>query len=224
MNRKELEQCTWDSTPADERRDRKEHRVLPKFGTKAGKRVQLAEAHRRERKLTGNNREIRVFDPSGSTPGTMSPWMPLWALFNDELLQRCAQGREPKMRAPYNRTRRDYKSSIENGTTPKRHHATKKSPAQLQREIDEVLASPSPGFDEAKAERALIEKELAAAEAAMRAFPRGAMNLPPESVRLSPEYRAAKARTDKAFARLRAFNAVYVKRFAKELRAERSKR
>ena len=116
--------------------------MLPKFGTKAGKRVQLAEARQRERKLTGNNREIRVFDPSGSTPGTMSPWMPLWALFNDELLQRCEQGREPKMRAPYNRSRRDYKSSIENGSGGTAHHATKKkSPAQLQREINEVLAT-----------------------------------------------------------------------------------
>ena len=102
----------------------------------------------------------------------------------------------------------------------------KKSPAQLDREIAEALAGSgtSSPFEEAKAELALIEAEMAAAEAVMRAFPRGPMGLPPESVRLSPEYRAAKARTDKAFARLRAFNAVYVKRFAKELRAERSQR
>ena len=132
--------------------------MLPKFGTKAGKRVQLAEARQRERKLTGNNREIRVFDPSGSTPGTMSPWMPLWALFNDELLQRCEQGREPKLRAPYNRTRRDYKSSIENGSTVTRHHATKKkSPAQLQREIDEVLANPSGSAAGIKRDQQLAE-------------------------------------------------------------------
>lgn len=111
-------------------------------------------------------------------------------------------------------------------TPSERHHATKKSPAQLQREIDQALAgsgSSSP-FEEAKAELALIENEMAAAGAVMRTFPSGAMGLPPESVRLSPEYRAAKARTDKAFARLRAFNAVYVKKFAKELRAERAKR
>lgn len=126
--------------------------------------------------------------------------------------------------------RRAYQERARNKKTPAPvHHATKKSPAQLQREIDEALATPagagaSSAFEGAKAELALIEKEMAAAEAAMRAFPRGAMGLPPESVRLSPEYRAAKARTDKAFARLRAFNAVYVKRFAKELRAERAKR
>jgi hypothetical protein len=102
----------------------------------------------------------------------------------------------------------------------------KKSPAQLDREIAESLAGvgTSSAFEEAKAEGALLEKEMAEAEAVIRAFPRGAMGLPPESVRLSPEYRAAKARTDKAFARLRAFNGVFVKRFAKELRAERDAR
>jgi len=102
----------------------------------------------------------------------------------------------------------------------------KKSHAQLDREIAEALAgsgSSSP-FEEAKAEGSLLEKEMAEAEAVMRAFPRGPMGLPPESVRLSPEYRAAKARTDRAFARLRAFNGAFVKRFAKELRAERAQR
>ena len=140
---------------------------------------------------------------------------------------------EPVVRAAGQLTsaeRRAYQARARNKKTPAPvHHATKKSPAQLQREIDEALATPagagaSSAFEEAKAELALIEKEMAAAAAAMRAFPRGAMGLPPESVRLSPEYRAAKARTDKAFARLRAFNAVYVKRFANELRAERATR
>lgn len=129
MNRKELEQCAWDVTPQDERRDHVEHRVGAKY--RGHKRI--SEPKQRMRKLTGNNREIRVFDPSGSTPGSMSPWMPLWALFNDELMQRCEQGVEPKLRKPYNRTRRDYKSSIENGSasgTVKTSHATKKSPAQ----------------------------------------------------------------------------------------------
>ena len=122
---------------------------------------------------------------------------------------------------------KEMKSAPSASTAGARHHATKKkSPAQLDREIAESLASAraSSAFEDAKAELALIEKEMAAAEAVMRAFPRGAMGLPPESVRLSPEYRAAKAHTDKAFARLRAFNAVYVKRFAKELRAERAQR
>jgi hypothetical protein len=43
-------------------------------------------------------------------------------------------------------------------------------------------------------------------------------------VRATPEFQAANARFQRAFARLRAFNTIYVKRFAKELRAERDKR
>jgi hypothetical protein len=110
---------------------------------------------------------------------------------------------------------------------PKVAMSRKKTAAQLDREIAEALVARSGAenpFEDAKAELALIEKEMAAAEAVMHAFPRGAMGLPPESVRLSPEYRTAKARTAKAFARLREFNAVFTKRFAKELRAERAKR
>jgi hypothetical protein len=53
---------------------------------------------------------------------------------------------------------------------------------------------------------------------------RGPTGLTPDTVKEAPEWRAAKARVDKAFARLRSFNATFVKRFAKELRAERSER
>lgn len=134
MNRKELEQCAWDATPEDERRDRVEHRV----GAKYRDHKRISEPRQRIRKLTGNNREIRVFDPSGSTPGSMSPWMPLWALYNDELMQRCEQGIEPKLRKPYSRTRRDYKSSIESGSSPSTKHATKKASVNAIRVGDEV--------------------------------------------------------------------------------------
>lgn len=79
-------------------------------------------------------------------------------------------------------------------------------------------------YEEAKAESALVEKEMFEAQAAIDAFPRGPMGLTPDAVRATPEWRAAKTRVDKAFARLRAFNAVFVKRFAKELRAERDER
>ena len=107
---------------------------------------------------------------------------------------------------------------------PSQHHATKKSPAQLDREIAEALTAGSGSstpFEVAKAESALLEKEVDAASAALQVFPRGPMGLVSEA---TPEYRAAKARFQKAFARLRAFNAVFTKRFAKELRAERSQR
>lgn len=112
--------------------------------------------------------------------------------------------------------------------TSGRHHATKKaSPAQLDRDIAEALAGRSGAsnpFEDAKAERDLLEKEANAASAALQVFPRGAMGLTPDAVAATPEYRAAKARFQKAFARQREFNAVFTKRFAKELRSERAQR
>jgi hypothetical protein len=119
------------------------------------------------------------------------------------------------------------KSKAHHSTRKARHHATKKkSPAQLQREIDAALAgsgSSSP-FEDAKAEAAALENELEAATKVIKTFPSGPMGLTPDAVRATAEYRAAKTRVDKAFARLREFNAVFVKRFANELRAERAQR
>jgi hypothetical protein len=142
MNRKQLEECAWKKTPRDERRDRVEQ-------TKWSMRTGQVESTT-FRKLTGNSREVLVFDPSGTTEGTINAWVPLWSLYGDELEQRCKEGRLPKLRAPYNRMRADYTGDVESspGTTAtregaSRHHATKKkSPAQLQREIDEVLTAP----------------------------------------------------------------------------------
>jgi len=109
------------------------------------------------------------------------------------------------------------------------HSVKKTPPAQLKREIDEALAYPAGAvgtdpFEDAKAEHGLIEKEVEAAEAVLQTFPKGPMGGARDNVRGTPEFRAANARFQKAFARLRAFNAIYVKRFAKELRAERAKR
>lgn len=220
MNRKQLEECAWKKTPKDERRASKERYdwKTKKSGTT---------------RLQGNAREVLVFDPSGDTPGSMSPWVPLWSLYSDELEQRCREEQVPKLRAPYNRMRSDYTGDVESspGTQATRegaarHHATKKSPAQLQREIDEALSRPpaSNPFEAAKVESAAVEAEVNTADEALRSFPRGPMGLTPESVAASPEYRAANARYQKAFARQRAFNATFTKRFAKELRAERAAR
>lgn len=76
-------------------------------------------------------------------------------------------------------------------------------------------------WEEAKAQSDAINAEVDAASAALDVFPKGAMNLTPDDVKASPDYRAAKARYDKAFAKLRAFNASFVKKYKKELRAER---
>jgi len=102
----------------------------------------------------------------------------------------------------------------------------KKTAAQLNREIAEALAAPagSNPFEDAKAEGALLEKEVDAADVVLKAFPRSPLGGASEAARATPEFRAANARFQKAFAALRAFNAVFTKRFAKELRAERSKR
>ncbi len=50
------------------------------------------------------------------------------------------------------------------------------------------------------------EGEYHAASKAMQQFPRGPMGLTPDAVKATPEWRAAKQRLDRAFARLRAFN------------------
>ena len=135
MNRKQLEQCAWAKTPKDERRAEVE-----RYDWKAKKSI--------TRRLKGNEREVLVFDPSGDTPGSMNPWVPLWSLYSDELEQRCREEMLPRMRAPYNRTRADYTGDVESSPGGKStaagrggatHHATKKSAAELDREIAEAL-------------------------------------------------------------------------------------
>lgn len=73
----------------------------------------------------------------------------------------------------------------------------------------------------AKAAQATLEAEWRAAGKALQGYPRNAVGLTPDAVKFSPEYRAAKAAYDAAFARLRAFNITFTKTYAAELRAER---
>lgn len=117
-------------------------------------------------------------------------------------------------------------ANVEPPSARRAAHATKKSPAQLDREIAEALAGSesSTAFEQAKAERDEIERESDEADAVLKTFPRGPMGLTPDSVRATPEWKAAKARSERAFARLRAFNTVFVRRFAKEIRAEQAAR
>jgi hypothetical protein len=79
-------------------------------------------------------------------------------------------------------------------------------------------------FEQARAEHDRLEQEVSTASASLQIFPRGAMGLTPDHVRATPEWRAANGRFKKAFAALRAFNAVYVKMFKKELIAQRDAR
>lgn len=69
--------------------------------------------------------------------------------------------------------------------------------------------------------RAAVESALAES---LGIAARGEMNLIAEPIRLHPSYRAAKTMQDSAFQRLRAFNADYVKRYKKEIQAERRNR
>lgn len=69
---------------------------------------------------------------------------------------------------------------------------------------------------------ALEAEQDAASKAWNAAFPRDPswpMGLAPDSVRLSPEYRACKARYEKAAARTKAFVPGFIKRWKKEYRA-----
>jgi len=63
-----------------------------------------------------------------------------------------------------------------------------------------------------EAARAALEAEHKAAGAALRAIPgigSGRMGLTPDHVKASPDYRAARAAYDRAFAALRRFNGAH---------------
>jgi hypothetical protein len=77
-------------------------------------------------------------------------------------------------------------------------------------------------FEEARAIRDRREAEARAAGDALKAFPKdGPMGLTPDHIKFSPEFRAAKARYDDAWLRLRDVNHFIRKRFAKDVTAAR---
>lgn len=79
-------------------------------------------------------------------------------------------------------------------------------------------------FAIAKATALLLESDYSVASRNFKSIPgvgSGPMGLTPDDVRARPDYHVAKQAMDKAFAELRAFNAVYVKRYKNELAAER---
>lgn len=77
-------------------------------------------------------------------------------------------------------------------------------------------------FQAARAKQAQLEAESTRLGRAMNAFPKGPMNLTPDSVRATPEWKAAKAASDKSFQAYRNFNGMMLKAFPKELQAERA--
>ncbi len=95
-------------------------------------------------------------------------------------------------------------------------------------EWDVVLqALGMPPFDAAKVRRDVLEQEVKAAGAALggvSGISTGRMGLTPDSVKATPEYRAAKLRYDRAHRALAGFNGRFCKAFAADLRAERRER
>jgi hypothetical protein len=79
-------------------------------------------------------------------------------------------------------------------------------------------------FPSALAEQARLEHEVVAAEDYLRPFPKLPNGLTPDHVRALPEWRAGKARLDKAFRALQKYNSTFTKHFTKELRAMRDER
>ena len=79
-------------------------------------------------------------------------------------------------------------------------------------------------YIEAKARQSALEADVAMAQVLLATFPKGPMNLTPDAVRATPEFQAAKRQFDRAFQRLRAFNARFVKDWKLSIRAERNNR
>lgn len=82
-------------------------------------------------------------------------------------------------------------------------------------------------FAIAKAVQAELERARDDASRALNALAgvgTGAMGLTPDSVKASPDYRAARRAYDQRHADLAAFNARFVKQYATELAADRAAR
>lgn len=77
-------------------------------------------------------------------------------------------------------------------------------------------------YQSAKVIRDKLDAEVKHTSEILRAFPRGPMNLTPDHVRATPEWRAAREASDHALSKLKRFNGVFVKRFGSEIRAERN--
>lgn len=90
-----------------------------------------------------------------------------------------------------------------------------------------AVIAPHVPYAVARQIRDRIEADAKAAGERLRAIPgvgSGQLGLTPDHVKASPEYRAALADWQREFDRLRAFNAAYLRRFRREIKAERRAR
>jgi hypothetical protein len=81
-----------------------------------------------------------------------------------------------------------------------------------------------PTYQEARAQADALNADATKLGQALQLFPRSPAGLVTDETRLSPEYQAAKQAYAVAFKKLRDFNAVYTKRYAKEIAADRAAR
>lgn len=83
---------------------------------------------------------------------------------------------------------------------------------------------PSTAYAMHRDHNAKLEAASKAASEVINTFPRGPMGLTPDNVKVTPEYRAAKAQSDKTFSALREHNGFMAKTFPKEMKADRDAR
>lgn len=82
-------------------------------------------------------------------------------------------------------------------------------------------------YEQAKARQLELEAQLKRTSGELRSVPgvgSGAMGLTPDAVKRSAPYQAAKRAYDSAFAALRSFNGDYVRRYRREIAADRRAR
>ena len=77
-------------------------------------------------------------------------------------------------------------------------------------------------YARAKAKAAELDALYLKYSAALAKYPKGAMGITSDDVKASKQYRADKLKFDQAFQDLRNFNTRYVKKYAKEIRADRA--
>lgn len=81
-------------------------------------------------------------------------------------------------------------------------------------------------YQQAKSERDRLEAAQRAAFEVLRAIPgygTGSMGMTPDAIRATPEWQSAASANGRAFAALQTFNRDFVKRFRKEIRADRKR-
>ncbi len=79
-------------------------------------------------------------------------------------------------------------------------------------------------FEEAKKVKAQLEENCKLLGSAFDKYPRSAMGLTPDHIKVTPEYQTEKKLYNIAFTQLQNFNKVYVKQFKKEIAKERANR